>query len=53
MCTFISFVANNYRTDDEAILRSFVICRPAVTLQRMPTIALISSFREKERDAER
>lgn len=41
MCAFISVAASSYRTDDVAILRSFVICRAELTLQQMPTVALI------------
>lgn len=44
MCVFIPVAANSYRTDDVAILRSFVICRAELTLQRLPTVTLISSF---------
>lgn len=32
-----------------AILRSFVICRAALTLQRTPAVALISSFTARKK----
>lgn len=44
----ISTAAKCYRTDEVAILRSFVICRAELTLQRTPTVALISSFMERD-----
>lgn len=48
MHAFVSTAAKCYRTDEVAILRSFVICRAPLTLQRTPTVALISSFMESD-----